>query len=433
MKTVSFHTLGCKLNFAETSTIEKQFVERGFQVVGRYEKADICVINTCSVTQHADKECRQIVRQALRTSPDAFVIVVGCYAQLKPEEIVRIQGVDLVLGTNEKFKIFDYVDGFVKKNYACVFSTPIDEVESFSPASSFDTDGRTRAFLKVQDGCDYTCSFCTIPLARGVSRSQPLDVTIAQAKELVQQGYKEIVLTGVNVGDYGRKIGTNIFALLKELEKIDGLHRIRISSIEPNLLKREMIKYIAWSEKICHHFHIPLQSGHNEILRLMQRRYTVEHYYRLIHTIKEIIPDCGIGVDVIVGFPGETEAHFEHTYKFLVDLPASYLHVFSYSERANTKAMKLPGNVDPRIRQERSEKLRILGAKKKYQFYSQMVGKTVPVLLEGEKRNGKMFGFTENYVRVSVNYDERLVNQIVDVKISGVVDNVGIGEIVNER
>ncbi len=433
MKTVSFHTLGCKLNFAETSTVERQFVERGFQIVGFHEQTEICVINTCSVTQRTDKECRQIIRGALRMSPNAFVVVTGCYAQLKPEEIARIPGVDLVLGTNEKFKIFDYADGFIKNNHPSIFVSPISEIESFGPASSFDTDGRTRAFLKVQDGCDYTCSFCVIPFARGASRSEPLEVTVAQATELVRQGYKEIVLTGVNVGDYGKKYVTSIFVLLKELDKIDGICRVRISSIEPNLLKRDMIEYIAQSEKVCHHFHIPLQSGHNEILRLMQRRYTVEHYYRLIHTIKELIPDCGIGVDVIVGFPGETNAYFEETYRFIRELPIAYLHVFSYSERLDTGALNLPGSVDPKIRHERSERLRMLGAKKKYQFYSEILGKTLPVLLEREKKEGRMFGFTDNYVRVSVEYDQHLVNEIADVKLMGIADNVAVGEVMERE
>jgi threonylcarbamoyladenosine tRNA methylthiotransferase MtaB len=431
MRKVAFHTLGCKLNYAETASIGKGFTEAGFRTVDFSESADVYLINTCSVTENADKECRQIIRRALRHNPNAYVVVVGCYAQLRPEEVASIDGVDLVLGASEKFRLFEYVDSFQKNEYPLIYTTPINEVNDFGPADSGGWD-RTRAFLKIQDGCDYNCSFCTIPLARGGSRSRPIDVTLLQARNLVQQGYKEIVLSGVNVGDYGRKIGTDFFTLLKELDTIDGLERIRISSIEPNLLTREMVDFVAQSQRVCNHFHIPLQSGHDAVLRLMRRRYTAQHYHELVHHIKATMPECGIGVDVIVGFPGETDAYFEHTYQFLLDLPVTYLHVFSYSERPETKALELEGIVKPQVRAQRSEMLRILGAKKKREFYEQHLGKTVSVLLEHEEQNGMMFGFTTNYVRVGVSYDDRLINQICEVHVNEIVDNVGIGEVLSQ-
>lgn len=433
MRKVSFYTIGCKLNFAETSTISEEFKKRGFEIVEFGEPADVCVINTCSVTENADRDCRRIVRKALKVSPNAFIIVTGCYAQLRPDEIAKIEGVDLILGSNEKFKIFDFVGDFHKNYHAQIFVSPINEISEFHIASSTPTSDRTRAFLKVQDGCDYNCSYCTIPLARGESRSPEVNIILEKAKTLAQLGYKEIVLSGVNVGDYGRKIGTNLFELVKELEKIDGIERIRISSIEPNLLTEEMIDYFISSEKICNHFHIPLQSGSDEILRKMRRRYNSELYRRRIEYIKSKDPDACIGADVIVGFPGESEKHFETTYNFISDLPISYLHVFTYSERPNTDAVNLPGKVSIEERHKRSEMLRNLGLKKKMAFYRQMVGKEFDVLWESEVKDGKMFGFTRNYVKVGVPYNPSLVNKIVPVKVVGVENLVAIGEIIVEE
>lgn len=433
MRKVSFYTIGCKLNFAETSTISEEFKKRGFEIVEFGEPADVCVINTCSVTENADRDCRRIVRKALKVSPNAFIIVTGCYAQLRPDEIAKIEGVDLILGSNEKFKIFDFVGDFHKNYHAQIFVSPISEISEFHIASSTPTSDRTRAFLKVQDGCDYNCSYCTIPLARGESRSPEVNIILEKAKTLAQLGYKEIVLSGVNVGDYGRKIGTNLFELVKELEKIDGIERIRISSIEPNLLTEEMIDYFISSEKICNHFHIPLQSGSDEILRKMRRRYNSELYRRRIEYIKTKDPDACIGADVIVGFPGESEKHFETTYNFISDLPISYLHVFTYSERPNTDAVNLPGKVPIEERHKRSEMLRNLGLRKKMAFYRQMVGKEFDVLWESEVKDGKMFGFTRNYVKVGVPYNPSLVNKIVPVKVVGVENLVAIGEIIVEE
>ena len=433
MRKVSFYTIGCKLNFAETSTISEEFKKRGFEIVEFGEPADVCVINTCSVTENADRDCRRIVRKALKVSPNAFIIVTGCYAQLRPDEIAKIEGVDLILGSNEKFKIFDFVGDFHKNYHAQIFVSPISEISEFHIASSTPTSDRTRAFLKVQDGCDYNCSYCTIPLARGESRSPEVNIILEKAKTLAQLGYKEIVLSGVNVGDYGRKIGTNLFELVKELEKIDGIERIRISSIEPNLLTEEMIDYFISSEKICNHFHIPLQSGSDEILRKMRRRYNSELYRRRIEYIKSKDPDACIGADVIVGFPGESEKHFETTYNFISDLPISYLHVFTYSERPNTDAVNLPDKVPIEERHKRSEMLRNLGLRKKMAFYRQMVGKEFDVLWESEVKDGKMFGFTRNYVKVGVPYNPSLVNKIVPVKIVGVENLVAIGEIIVEE
>jgi len=433
MRKVSFYTIGCKLNFAETSTISEEFKKRGFEIVEFGEPADVCVINTCSVTENADRDCRRIVRKALKVSPNAFIIVTGCYAQLRPDEIAKIEGVDLILGSNEKFKIFDFVGDFHKNYHAQIFVSPISEISEFHIASSTPTSDRTRAFLKVQDGCDYNCSYCTIPLARGESRSPEVNIILEKAKTLAQLGYKEIVLSGVNVGDYGRKIGTNLFELVKELEKIDGIERIRISSIEPNLLTEEMIDYFISSEKICNHFHIPLQSGSDEILRKMRRRYNSELYRRRIEYIKSKDPDACIGADVIVGFPGESEKHFETTYNFISDLPISYLHVFTYSERPNTDAVNLPDKVPIEERHKRSEMLRNLGLRKKMAFYRQMVGKEFDVLWESEVKDGKMFGFTRNYVKVGVPYNPSLVNKIVPVKVVGVENLVAIGEIIVEE
>ena len=413
----SFYTLGCKLNYAETATLERQFKDKGYEIVPFTEPSDVCVINTCSVTERADREARQIVRRALRTSPDAFIAVVGCYAQLDPEEIASIDGVDMVLGTSEKFRVFDFA-GSLKKNHSPkVFVSPIETVNDFGPAFSGGVDGRTRAFLKVQDGCDYNCSFCTIPLARGESRSQSMEACIAQAEQLAAMGYKEIILTGVNVGDYGKKNDSSLLNLLQALEGVNGIQRIRISSIEPNLLTEELLEFWISSEKICNHFHLPLQSGTDEILRTMRRRYTAAYYNNLISSIREKVPDAGIGVDVIVGFPGETEVLFERNFNFLHTLPISYLHVFTYSERPNTPSINFSGTVEPRIRYSHSNKLRILGQMKKSAFYQSQKDQVRSVLFEEEIKNNRLFGYTDNYIRVETPYHPLLENAIAQVRI----------------
>ena len=420
MLKVSFHTLGCKLNFAETSLVGRQFINRGFQIVEPTEPADVCVVNTCSVTARADRECRQLIRRALRTSKNPFLIVTGCYAQLEPEEIASFEGVDLVLGAREKFDLFDYVGDLEKKLYPHVFVSDINTVDNFGPAYSNTTDERTRAYLKIQDGCDYHCSFCTIPLARGGSRSQPIDVCLEQARLLASEGYREITLTGVNVGDYGRHAGTSLFSLLCELTAIEGVERFRISSIEPNLITDEILEFVASNEKMCKHFHIPLQSGSHEILHKMRRRYTPDQYWSLMGRILARIPDCGIGADVIVGFPGETEELFEETYLFLTDLPISYLHAFTYSERPDTPASKFGKAVEPKIRFKRNKMLRVLGQKKKQAFHTHMIGKIENVLLERDVEGETRFGFTGNYVRVGVDAQSTQENMIVPVEIMGV-------------
>ncbi|MEI7813009.1 MAG: tRNA (N(6)-L-threonylcarbamoyladenosine(37)-C(2))-methylthiotransferase MtaB [Ignavibacteria bacterium] len=352
---VAFYTLGCKLNFSETSAIGRQFLSNGFEIVDFKEKADVYLINTCTVTDNADKECRQIVRRALRNNPGAFIAVTGCYAQLRGNEIARIDGVDVVLGSNEKFKLFSYIDTFEKKDLSCVYVSPTESLNEINGAYTSKVSDRTRAFLKVQDGCDYKCSFCTIPLARGKSRSLPAEEVMTNFRTLLDDGYKEIVLTGVNVGDYGKITDTNLYRLLQKLLKIPGDYRIRISSIEPNLLTDDIINLTAENPKLCHHFHIPLQSGSPDILRLMQRRYLQKDYADLVLKLKEKIPDAGTGADVIVGFPGETEEHFLETYKFLNELPVSYLHVFTYSERPDTKAISMKGCISIQERKKRNK------------------------------------------------------------------------------
>ena len=361
-----FHTLGCKLNYAETSTIERSFINRGFKIVDDKTSCDVFVINTCSVTQRADRECRQIIRQVRRKSPNAFITVIGCYAQLQPEEIASIEGVDLVLGSKEKFNIFSFEENFQKYKNPKIISSPIDEVTNFGPAFTNSTESRTRAYLKIQDGCDFNCSFCTIPLARGGSRSQSIYDIKVQARNLVANGFREIVLTGVNVADFGKKNNTSLLNLLDELSQIENLSRIRISSVEPNLLSDELIKYWLKNEKICKHFHIPLQSGSDNILKLMKRRYTSQKYRELINSIHSQNPDAGIGVDVIVGFPNEDENEFEKTFELLHELPVSYLHVFTYSERTNTPSVFMNGRIEPKIRFANSERLRMLGKKKAF-------------------------------------------------------------------
>lgn len=449
--TVAFHTLGCKLNFAETSTIGEQFLKRGFSIVDYGEKADVYVINTCTVTEHADKECRQVVRRALKNNPDAFVVVTGCYAQLQPDLISKIDGVDAVLGSSEKFNLFHYIENFKKKELSCIYVLPTEELNSFNPSHSTIADDRTRAFFKVQDGCDYKCTFCTIPLARGKSRSMNPDEVVTQFKELLSQGYKEIVLTGVNVGDYSASINhdlalnldheqeheheqeqekeIDLFHLLKKMLEIKGDYRIRISSIEPNLLSDDIIDFAANDPRLVNHFHIPLQSGCDKVLRLMQRRYNTEDYRKLIYRLVEKIEDVGIGVDVIVGFPGETEEDFLVTYNFLRDLPISYLHVFTYSGRPNTKAIQMPGQVDIIERKRRNNMLRILSEKKRNEFYRRMIGKDLTVLFEHENLNGFMKGFSSNYVRVKNPFISEFVNKFVKVKIEEVDEDICTAEL----
>lgn len=428
-KTVSLHTLGCKLNYSETSTIGALFHKNGFTLKDYGEHSDIFVLNTCTVTDKADKECRQIIRSVLHKNPDTYVIVTGCYAQLKPQEISSIQGVDLVLGTNEKFKLFDYIDNYnfsigEKKNYSCTFTSPVSEITDFDYAYSSDLDSRTRAFLKIQDGCDYNCSFCTIPLARGASRSLSIYKVIENAKKLVDSGYKEIVLTGVNTGDYNYFSNSNgttgkkfkLIDVLYELDKLN-ISRIRISSIEPNLLTDEIIQLVKSSPKFCKHFHIPLQCGDKDILKLMRRRYNRDFFKELISRLNSEIPGIGIGVDVIVGFPGETDSKFENTCEFINSMQISYLHVFSYSERNDTSAAEMPGQVDIEKRKERNRILRELSLTKKRYFYLSHIGTFQNVLFESLKDNGNIFGFTDNYIKIKLRGNSKMENKISQVRI----------------
>lgn len=404
MKSVSLHTLGCKLNYSETSAIAKSFSSKGFYLKQYGEPSDVFVLNTCSVTENADKECRQIIRSIIRNNPDTYVIVTGCYAQLQPYDIAKIEGVDLVLGINEKFKLFDYIDNYEKKDYSCVYRTESEHATEFDEAFSADTDSRTRAFLKIQDGCNYKCSFCTIPKARGKSRSLALYKVTENAKRIIDSGYREIVLTGVNTGDYSysdpeNNLNHELIDVLTELEKLN-IDRIRVSSIEPNLVSDGIIDFAKSSGKFCNHFHIPMQSGDNEILKMMRRRYAREFYRDLIYRLVDEIPGVGIGADVITGFPGETDEHFQNTFEFIESLPVSYLHVFSYSERKNTDAVLFQGKTDVRDRKVRSEKLRKLSDKKRFDFYSEFIGTEQPVLFESRKSDGFFEGLTTNYIRV---------------------------------
>jgi threonylcarbamoyladenosine tRNA methylthiotransferase MtaB len=433
MNKVALHTLGCKLNFSETSTIGKQFLTKGFEIVEFKEKADIYVFNTCTVTENAERECRQLVRRALRQNPDAFVIVTGCYAQLRPDEISHIEGVDVVLGSHEKFKLFSLIDSFQKKDLACIYVSPVTDLNEFGMAHSSDADSRTRAYFKIQDGCDYKCTFCTIPLARGMSRSMDPDSVISEFRKLVSEGYKEIILTGVNVGDYGKALNTDLTSMIKRMISVEGDFRLRISSIEPNLITEEIIRMTAESDKLCNHFHIPLQSGSPEILKLMRRRYTVPQYSEIIHSVKKNIPEAGIGVDVIVGFPGETEEHFLETYNFLKDLPVSYLHVFTYSERPDTPAAGYKNNVPVNERRRRNNMLRILSEKKRFEFYQQMINKKLSVLFETENANGYMKGFSSNYIRVIHPYEESRVNVLSKVLINGTDGNCCTGNFEGDK
>jgi threonylcarbamoyladenosine tRNA methylthiotransferase MtaB len=416
-KKVAFHTLGCKLNFSETSAISQDFLNKGFEVVDFNSTADVYVVNTCTVTDNADKECRQIVRRALRNNPEAFIAVTGCYAQLRSEEISQIEGVDVVLGSNEKFNIFDYAGDFSKNELSCIYVSDTNELNDFHSSLSLEGNERTRAFFKIQDGCDYKCSFCTIPLARGKSRSlSPVEV-LSEFKTLLAAGYKEIILTGVNVGDYGINYNMKLYDLLTQMLEVEGDYRIRISSIEPNLLDEDILNLTRENEKMANHFHIPLQSGSPEILKLMQRRYKVEDYRRLILNAVDKIPNLGIGVDVIVGFPGETDKHFQETYNFLKELPISYLHVFTYSERPNTKAIEMGGNIDIGIRKKRNKMLRILSDKKRADFTRRMIGKEQVALFEDQNEDGLMKGFTESYLRIVHPFNNTLINKFTPVKI----------------
>ncbi|MDN5577976.1 MAG: tRNA (N(6)-L-threonylcarbamoyladenosine(37)-C(2))-methylthiotransferase MtaB [Chryseobacterium sp.] len=422
-KTAAFHTLGCKLNFAETSTIARQLTDAGYEKVSFEDKANVYVINTCSVTENADRECKLHVKRAMKANPEGLVVIVGCYAQLKPEEISAIEGVDLVLGAKEKFNILSYLDDLQKsENQGLIHSCEISETDFF--IGSYSIGDRTRAFLKVQDGCDYKCTYCTIPLARGISRSDTIENVVKNAKEIAERDIKEIVLTGVNIGDYGKgefgnkKHEHTFLDLISELDQVEGIERIRISSIEPNLLKDESIELVSKSRSFVPHFHIPLQSGSDDLLKKMKRRYLTSLYQNRVSKIREVMPDASIGVDVIVGFPGETEEKFMETYHFLNELPISYLHVFTYSERENTEAAEMEGVVPIPERKKRNKMLRILSEKKKMAFYQTQLGKTLPVLWEHENKNGLMFGFTENYVRVQKPFDENSINQIEVLKLN---------------
>jgi threonylcarbamoyladenosine tRNA methylthiotransferase MtaB len=416
-KKVAFYTLGCKLNFSETSGIAQKFEKGGYAKVEFEENPDVFVINTCSVTDNADKKCRSIVRKARNINPDAFVAVIGCYAQLKPKEISTIKGVNLILGANEKFNILEHVEKLEKDvlSEALIFEGNIKDVNEFFP--SYSVGDRTRTFLKVQDGCDYSCTFCTIPLARGKSRSNTIEKTMLTAQKIAKTQAREVVLTGVNLGDFGRYNNESFYDLVKELDNLNGVDRFRISSIEPNLLTNEIIDKVSTSKRFVPHFHIPLQSGSPKILKMMRRRYKQEIYTSRVDKIKELMPHCCIGVDVIVGFPGETEDRFMETYNYLNELDISYLHVFTYSERDNTFAPNLKNSVDKKVRDNRSKMLRILSAKKKRAFYQDNIGKSFPVLFEAEKNNDKMFGFTSNYVKVKTNFNESLVNEVKQVTL----------------
>lgn len=421
-KKVAFYTLGCKLNFSETSTIARNFQDEGFERVDFEDVADIYVINTCSVTDNADKQFKQVVKKALKRNEKAFVAAVGCYAQLKPEELAAVDGVDLVLGATEKFKITDYIHDLSKNDLGEVHSCEIEEADFY--VGSYSIGDRTRAFLKVQDGCDYKCTYCTIPLARGISRSDTMENVLRNAAEISQQGIKEIVLTGVNIGDYGKgefgnkKHEHTFLELVQALDQVEGIERLRISSIEPNLLKNETIEFVAQSRTFVPHFHIPLQSGSNAILKKMKRRYLRELYTERVAKIREVMPHACIGVDVIVGFPGETDEHFLETYHFLNELDISYLHVFTYSERDNTEAALMDGVVPHNVRAKRSKMLRGLSVKKRRAFYESQLGTTRTVLFEGENKEGYIYGFTENYVKVKTPWNPELVNTLHEVQLT---------------
>lgn len=421
-KTAAYYTLGCKLNFAETSTIGKQLATAGISRVQKGEQADICVINTCSVTELADKKCRQAIRKMIKRHPNALVLVTGCYAQLKPAEIADIEGVDMVLGSDQKLDVLSFLSEHNKKDKSEVFVTKTNQIKTFVPSCS--ADDRTRHFLKVQDGCDYYCTYCTIPFARGRSRNGSISSLVAQAQEVVENGGKEIVLTGVNIGDFGKTTNERFFNLVKALDNVKGIERFRISSIEPNLLTDEIIEFVANSKRFMPHFHIPLQSGNDEVLKLMKRKYDTALFAHKIEKIKEVLPHAFIGVDVIVGVRGESDEFFADAQKFIKSLPISQLHVFTYSEREGTKALEMDNPVDPQVKHQRSKTLLEISEQKLQEFYNQNKGMTHKVLFEDAKHGKKMMGFTENYVKIAIPYNADLVNEIVEVTIQDLDEEI---------
>ena len=421
LKKVAFHTLGCKLNFAETSSIARKFTDNGYERVDFNESADIYIINTCSVTKKADKKSEQFIKKARRLNPDAQIVVMGCYAQLQAEKIASIEGVDLILGSNEKFRVKDYVENRVKTGQPEIHSCNIEDAAAYFP--SFSYGDRTRSFLKIQDGCDYHCSYCTIPLARGNSRNQSIQSIVEEAKKIGQTDVKEIILTGVNIGDFGKTTGESFLELIKALDQVEGIERIRISSIEPNLLTNEIISFVKNSEKFLPHFHIPLQSGCNEILAQMKRRYKRELFQDRVEYIRKEIPDAFIGVDVIVGFPGEDECKYQETYQFLESLDASFYHVFSYSQRPNTPAASMHAQTPKNIITSRSKELQQLAEQKQMIFYRQNLGATRPVLFESHQKKDKMFGFTDNYIKIELPYSNELTDQIKKVQLKEINEN----------
>lgn len=436
MKKVAFYTLGCKLNFSETSTISRLFEDKGYKKVEFTDTPDIYIINTCSVTDNADKKCKKIVREAKKIAQHSYIVIIGCYAQLKPTEILNIEGVDAVLGASEKFRLLELLDGFTKEKGKQVFASDIKDVNEFE--SSYSINDRTRTFLKVQDGCDYTCSFCTIPLARGKSRSEYIDKVVAQAKAIAETGVREIVLTGVNIGDFGLHNGEReekFIDLIKELDKVEGIERIRISSIEPNLLTDEIIEFVAQSNRFVPHFHIPLQSGNDKILALMRRRYKRDVYQSRITKIKSLMPHACIGVDVITGFPDETEDDFKITYEFINNLDVSYLHVFTYSERANTTALTIKNKVATADKNDRTRMLRILSEKKRRAFYENQIEQNEVVLFESDVEDGNMFGYSRNYVKVKIKFDPLMIGETKMIKFKEIDEdgNMLVEEVITEE
>jgi threonylcarbamoyladenosine tRNA methylthiotransferase MtaB len=432
-KTVSYYTLGCKLNFSETSTISRSLKEEGYKKVAFNYGADMCIINTCSVTENADKKCRNITRKALSYNANTFIIIIGCYAQLKPEEISNIDGVDLILGANEKFEISKYIGDINKKSKSIFYNKAIKQTKEFVPGYSL--GDRTRSFLKIQDGCNYFCSFCTIPLARGRSRSSDIETTVQKAKEIAEKGVKEIVLTGINIGDFGNKTDETFLDLIKELNTTKNVERFRISSIEPDLLNDDIIQFVSKTDKFASHFHIPLQSGSDKILKKMRRKYNSKLYKDKIYLIKDLMPNACIGVDVIVGFPGETEDEFNLTYKLIQELPISYLHVFTYSERDNTTAVLIKDGIVPMsIRKQRSNQLRILSEKKKREFYNSQIARTEKVLFEANNKKNYMYGFTSNYIKVEAPYNPFMTNQSTNIRLTKINENcIMKGEFIEEQ
>jgi len=432
-KTVSYYTLGCKLNFSETSTISRSLKEEGYKKVEFNTGAEMCIINTCSVTDNADKKCRNITRKALSYNSKTFIIVIGCYAQLKPEEISNIEGVDLILGANEKFDISKYLDNINKNDKSIFYNKAIKQTKDFIPGYSL--GDRTRSFLKIQDGCNYFCSFCTIPLARGRSRSADIATTLQKAREIAKKNVKEIVLTGINIGDFGNKTDESFLDLIKELNNIEDIERFRISSIEPDLLNDNIIEFVGKEDKFANHFHIPLQSGSDNLLKKMRRKYNSKLYKDKIHLIKTLIPNACIGADVIVGFPGETEDEFNLTYNLIKELPISYLHVFTYSERDNTSAVLIKDGIIPiSIRKQRSNKLRILSEKKKREFYNSQIDRNEQVLFEANNKEDYMYGFTSNYIKVKAPFNPFMTNQSTNIKLSTIDENcIMKGEFIEEH